>query len=290
MTNISELLSFPFAGGQSLGWNEDRVDDLYPAPGVRKARAIRAKGIMLEGEFTPAENAAGLGGASIFCGETLPVTARFSDFAGFRDDFDTHPRGLAVTFRPRLGPQADVVSHSFNGFPTRRTAEFSFGPRHARTGGGQAPAPQSYATCAYYGVDTMALSRADRRLMFIRSHFVPAAGEHFLTPGEIAARGHDYLREEMMERLRAGPVVFYFVGEIATPGGDIADPSAAWPEGGPLAVLGTITLRGVSPGPAGADGALPVMPDTLADAVMAARSPLLRRDAGRPFAGQWQPG
>ena len=289
MTNISELLSFPFAGGQSLGWNEDRGDDLYPAPGVRKARAIRAKGIMLEGTFTPAENAAEWGGASIFCGETLPVTARFSDFTGFRDGPDTHPRGLAVTFRPRLGPQTDIASHSFNGFPTRRTAETGMGPRTVSAGGRHAPAPQSYATCAYYGVDTMALSGVDRRLIFVRPHFVPAAGEHFLTSREIAARGHNYLRGEIMERLRAGPVVFYFVGESATPDGDIGDPSAGWPEGGPLAVLGTITLRGVSPDPAGADRALPFMPDTLADAVVAAKSMLARRAMDGSIGRQWQP-
>lgn len=281
MTNISEWLRSARAGLRSQGVETQRTDTLRAAFAAPRRRVARVKGIVLEGEFTPSENAVLQSRAPIFSGETLPVTARFSDFTGFGDISDTNPRGLAVRFRPRHGAGTDIVSHSFNGFPTRRTAECGERLRAMDAGGSRTAAPQSYATCAYYGVDAMEFSHVGHRERFVRPRFVPAAGEHFLTPREIAARGRDYLRDEMTERLRAGPVVFYLIAHIAAVEDDLIDPSVDWSRDRPPVLLGTVTLRGMSPDPACADRALSPMPGHGADDIVAVNAMLMRCSQAR---------
>ncbi|HUC03577.1 MAG TPA: catalase, partial [Methyloceanibacter sp.] len=66
-------------------------------------RAVHAKGIVLEGKFTPSAEAAALSKAPhLQAGATVPVTVRFSDFAGVPAIPDTDPnaspRGMAVKF------------------------------------------------------------------------------------------------------------------------------------------------------------------------------------------------
>ena len=65
-------------------------------------RAVHAKGIVLQGKFTPSPLAASLSKAPHLQSATVPVTIRFSDFAGVPTIPDTDPnaspRGMAVKF------------------------------------------------------------------------------------------------------------------------------------------------------------------------------------------------
>ena len=65
-------------------------------------RAVHAKGIVLEGKFTPSPSAASLSKAPHLQSTTIPVTIRFSNFAGVPAIPDTDPnaspRGMAVKF------------------------------------------------------------------------------------------------------------------------------------------------------------------------------------------------
>src|SRR5579862_5691719 len=59
------------------------VDALNKVYGVHPGfRANHAKGIVLEGTFKASPDAAALSAASIFNGDTIPVTVRFSDSGG----------------------------------------------------------------------------------------------------------------------------------------------------------------------------------------------------------------
>ena len=104
------------------------VDALYGAFGDNHSRAVHARGIMAVGTFEPAAEAASLTRASLFAGKSMPVLVRFSNFTGIPnipDNIgDANPRGFALKFALPDGSQADVVSHSFNGFPTATTEEF----------------------------------------------------------------------------------------------------------------------------------------------------------------------
>ncbi|MBV8916149.1 MAG: catalase, partial [Acetobacteraceae bacterium] len=98
---------------------------LHEAFGEHHARAGHAKGIVLEGVFTPAPEARELSSAALFAGAIVPVTVRFSDFPGIPDTADgANPRGLGVKFRLSDGSTLDVVAHGFNGFPVATADEF----------------------------------------------------------------------------------------------------------------------------------------------------------------------
>jgi Catalase len=86
------------------------VDDFHAAFGKHHARANHAKGVILEGNFAPTDDASALSKAAVFAGPSVPVTIRFSDFGGIPDIPDNigeaNPRGLAIKFRS--GSDADL--------------------------------------------------------------------------------------------------------------------------------------------------------------------------------------
>ena len=100
--------------------------DRGPHPGVRPAHA---KGILLTGEFKPSPEAVGLTRAPHVKRVSIPVTARFSDFAGVpavadNDPQNASPRGFAVRFHLAEHAHTDIVAHSVDSFPTHTAAEF----------------------------------------------------------------------------------------------------------------------------------------------------------------------
>ncbi len=105
------------------------VGAFHTAFGAHHARAVHAKGIILEGMFTPAPEARTIARAALFAEGPIPVTVRFSDFTGLPEIPDTspdaNPRGLAVKFRMGAGRETDIVTHSFNGFPVATVDEFA---------------------------------------------------------------------------------------------------------------------------------------------------------------------
>lgn len=198
------------------------VDALHTAFGSHHARAVHAKGLMAEGEFTPAPGARELSGATLFSGPPAPILVRFSDFTGIPDIPDTEggasPRGFAVKLALPGGGSMDIVAHSFNGFPTRTSGEFrelliaigTSGPDAAKPTPlesflashpvaktfltTQKPAPRSYATISYFGVNAFRFQSASGEHRHVRYRFVPAAGEAFLSADELAAASPDYLQ------------------------------------------------------------------------------------------------
>jgi catalase len=108
---------------------KDLVDALHTAFGEHHARAVHAKGIILEGSFVADAGAKALSKAPIFASGPLPVTVRFSNFTGIPDIPDNipeaNPRGFAVKIKTADGEAFDVVTHSFNGFPTSNSDEFA---------------------------------------------------------------------------------------------------------------------------------------------------------------------
>lgn len=106
---------------------QETVDALYAAFGDHHSRAVHAKGIILEGTFTPNPAAADLSEAALFSGASVPVTARFSNFTGIPDIPDTvgeaSPRGLGLKFKVPNDAEVNVVAHSFDGFPVKTAAD-----------------------------------------------------------------------------------------------------------------------------------------------------------------------
>jgi catalase len=265
------------------------IQDMHAAFGAHQARAVHAKGTILQGWFEPATGGPAISYAKLFLGRT-PVVVRFSDFTGIPDipDNEKHaqPRGLAVKFLLPDGSNFDVVTHSFNGFPVATSGEFgdllqaigASGPdaqkptpieryldghpiakRFLTT---QTPPPASWATTTFFGVNAYQFVNASGRARFVRYRFVPEAGEHYLTDAELAHRSPDYLAREIAERVGRGPVRFAWYAQVAAVGDPIQDPSLAWPDSRRLIKLGTLVIDRVGPNSALADKSVAFLPGT----------------------------
>ena len=304
----------PPAPGVSQPAPQQMVNALYSAFGDNHSRAVHAKGILAVGTFEPSAEGKTLTRAVIFAGKPLPVLVRFSDFTGIPtipDNIgDANPRGFALKFALPDGSTADVVTHSFNGFPTATTEEFrqlllaigasgagaakptaidSFLGSHpvAKTFlTTQKPPPVSYATLSYFGVNAFAYTAADGRKSFVRYRFVPRAGEAFVPAAELAGKGANYLQDELPQRLAKGPVVFDWYAQVADAGDVIGDPSVAWPESRRLVKLGTIRIERLAPDPAATDKATMFLPLNAPDGIEAADPMLGVRQAAYPLSFQ----
>ena len=282
------------------------VGDLRAVFGKHHARAVHAKGIILEGSFTPAPEANGLCKAVIFAGSVVPVTIRFSDFTGIPEipdnTGDANPRGFGVKFQAADKSQYDIVAHSFDGFPVATAADFGVLMRAIAASGPTAakptdldrflearPAaktflttqksPASFATAAYFGVNAIALTNAGGERRVVRYRFIPKAGEQYLDGAALGSKGPNYLREEITARVAAAPVRFDWFVQIAEPGDKLDDPSLSWPAGRKQALLGTITADRLTADQAARDRSLSFMPGMMLDGMEAADPMLAIRDA-----------
>lgn len=287
------------------------VDALHAAFGAHHARAVHAKGVLAVGEFEPSADAQRLCKAALFKARAVRVLVRFSDFTGLPDIPDAvpqaNPRGLALKFTLPDGSTTDVVGHSFNGFPVATAAQFrefllavGASPAGAPKPTAldkflvahpiavtflttQKPAPASYATLSYFGVNAFRLTAADGKQVYVRYRFVPVAGEASATPETLRANGQDYLVQELPTRLAKGPVSFRWYAQIAQPGDAIDDPSVAWPESRQLVELGVIRIDAMAADQAGADRSSLFLPLNVPDGIVGADPMLGVRQGAYPI-------
>ncbi len=247
----------------------DTIFGLHPT-----FRPAHAKGAMLTGTFTPSAEAASLTKAPHLVRASTPVMVRFSNSTGLPlvpdNDPNANPRGMAVRFHLAEHSHTDIVSHSTDGFPTRTGAEFlEFlralassdlstppDPAHPKPleiflGGHPAalafvqtpkPAPSSFARESYFGVTAMKFINHDGTEQFGRYRIVPEAGNEHLDEAAAAAKGPNYLFEEIAERVAAGPVSFTLLAQVAEDGDAVDDATIHWPEHRRQVVLGRIVL------------------------------------------------
>ena len=273
----------------------DFVDALNGAFGKQKInRATHAKGIVLLGRFTPTLQAVGLSTAPHFK-EAVPITVRFSDNTGIPTLADAapqaRPHGMAIKFHLPDGTDTDLVTHSLNGFPAKTPedmrqfilAVIASGPGVAAPTAIQTyleaqpeakpfatapgPAPVSYGTLAYFGVNTFKFIAADSKATFGRYQIVPETGKQFLPTDDAAKASHDYLLDEIRTRVGKGPVRFKVVLQLPTLGDSLDDPSIPWSDTNKTIELGTIEITSVVPDSDAAQRALLFLPSLLPDGI-----------------------
>lgn len=160
----------------------------------------------------------------------------------------------------------DIVSHSTDGFPARTGQEFlEFLQAIAVTGASKAspspvevflgshpaalayvqtpkPTPSSFARETYFGVAALRFTNKDGRSRFGRYRIVPEAGNDFLTDTAAAAKGTDFLFDELDGRIAKGPIKFSVRAQLANDGDTVNDATIHWPEDRTVLELGTINL------------------------------------------------
>lgn len=237
-----------------------------PHPGFR---ANHAKGVLVTGEFMPARTAAALSMAPHFA-KAMPLLVRFSNGTGVPTlaDADPHgsPHGIAIRFQLPDGSNTDIVSISAKSFPVGTPEEFlQLLQAIAASGANVAkptpieqflashpaaaewvkiarPAPVSFGTLAFYGVNAFKFTNAKGESHFARYQILPVAGEQALATADLPKVTSNYLMDELPQRISKGAVKFRLLAQLAKVGDPINDGSVAWPADREVVELGVISL------------------------------------------------
>jgi catalase len=248
---------------------------------VRTHRPSHAKGTCAAGHFVATPEGTRLSVAPTFSGQRVPTVIRFGVGGGNPQAPDTgrSTRGLAIRFETQAGDTWDManISAPIFGAPTpevlvegllvRRPDPATGQPDAARVAAFTAanPAttlqgrwlaannpPASWATTPYWGVNAFRFRGADGEVRHARWVFEPRAGTQRLTEEQMRTLPRDYLADELRRRAAAGPVEFDMVLQFPGAGDDVTNPTVAWPDDRPRAVVGRLTVTEVAPGPGGA--------------------------------------
>ena len=283
---------------------EHLVDALNAIFGTHPGyRAVHAKGIVCEGTFTPAAAAVSLSRAPHFQLDSVPVTFRFSNYAGVPTipdgDPNASPRGLGIKFHLTGGVDTDIVAHSYNGFPVGTAEEF-LAFLHALAASGPTvpkptpieaflgthpralafattpkPAPVSFVTESYYGVHAFRFINRENASQYARYQIHPAESEAHLSDAEAAQRPMNFLFDELHERLSQGPAELRLVAQLAGAGDRIDDGSISWPDDRPQLELGSIKVIKQVEDNEAVQRRLVFDPTRLADGIELSNDPLL---------------
>ncbi len=246
----------------------EKFDTLFGVhPGFRPAHA---KGVMLNGSFTPSPEASTLSKAPHFNKPSTLTTVRFSNSTGIPvipdNDPNADPRGCAIRFHLGDRVHTDIVSHSANAFPARNGEDFlglltalsttdmthlAGSPLEQYLGTHPAaltfvqtpkPAPSSFARESYFGLTAMRFINKDGVARYGRYRIVPEAGNDHLDPAAAAAKGPNYLFEEIEHRVANEPIRFRVVVQLAEQGDTVDDVTVHWPDSRTMLDVGRLSF------------------------------------------------
>jgi catalase len=269
----------------------DAMNNVFGAhPGFR---AIHAKGVVVQGSFRGAPDAAALSRAVLFDGRTIPVTARFSDSTGIPTvpdgSPDANPHGMAIKFHLPDGSETDMVINSLKFFPVSTAADLrdlflaiaasppdapkptkldQFVASHPKVAaaGATVATPDSFAHEEYHGINAFVLVNKAGERQAVRYVMAPEQVVH-LDAAEAAKRSPDFLLDELPERIARGPVTFHLKAQLAAAGDATNDPSQPWPEDRKVVQLGVLTLDKPVPDSEEAQKKLLFLPGQLTDGI-----------------------
>ena len=268
-------------------------------PGFRLAHA---KGIVCEGTFEATPEAKDLSRAAHFSGKPVPVVVRFSDATGVPqipdNDPNSNPKGMAIAFKLPGGVVTDIIANGQNGFPAGTPADFVefFGrvlasgpdapkptpleqflathPNTARFLSTPNPQPASFATYAYFANNCFIFVNARGQRQATRYQIIPLAGEQHLDPAGAAAKGPDFLFDELRSRISKAPVEFQLRVQIPNATDRTSDATLVWADDRKKVVLGTIRLTSVDSNSAETQKKLIYDPTHLTDGIELSDDPL----------------
>jgi catalase len=275
-----------------------------------RARALHAKGTWCEGTFTAAAESGELCRAAHFRGDPVPALIRFSNGSGDPESNDAvrEARGMAVKLRPHGAEETDLLATTARAFTNRTPEEFlellrlrrpdpeTGQPDMEKLGAflGEHPEmqasvqsilgvgpPASFATLTYYSPHSFRFVDAAGDGTWVRFRWRPEAGEQHLDDDEAQAKGPDYLRAELAERLGMGPVGFELLLQVAADDDPLDDPTAVWPERGELISAGRLEVTSPVEDPEGGGDIVVFDPTRVIDGVELSDDPILH---ARPHA------
>jgi len=267
-------------------------------------RPVHAKGIVCAGTFRASPDAVRISRAPHLKGQAVSTIIRFANSSGNPDVHDglVGVRSMAVKFQLPDDKNADILANSIEGFPARTPEEFleflraqlpdrvtgkpdpDAVPRFlsSHPAGSafierlmQKPVPASYGQSSYHGEHAFRFNSADGTSRFGRYHWMPEAGEAYLSPDDAAKRSANFLREELESRIQRGPVVFRLLLQLAAENDPTDDATSLWPADRPKVELGRMEITGISPTSAADERRLVFDPTNLIDGIELSADPIL---------------
>ena len=196
---------------------------------------------------------------------------RFSSAPGIPDIPDTkpeaNPRGIAIRFNLGGRKHTDVIAHSTPFFPVRTGDEFlaflraavasqgavehptpveKFLAQHPETLaflGAPKPSPASFAREKFWGVTALKFVKEGAADTYFRYQVEPVAGVETLDEAALKEKPADYLYAELPERVKAGPVEFKLMAQLAEEGDVVDNATVHWPESRKVVELGIVKVE-----------------------------------------------
>lgn len=104
------------------------------------------------------------------------------------------------------------------------------------------PPVKSYATQNYYYLNAFKFIAEGGKETFVRYIVKADEGVQTYEQAEAEAKGPNYLSEEILERVKAGPIGFKLYAQIAEDGDVTDDITNEWPEDRKQVLLGTVKI------------------------------------------------
>ncbi|HXZ17389.1 MAG TPA: catalase family peroxidase [Roseiarcus sp.] len=243
------------------------VDAFAPPSGPALGhRRNHAKGICFTGVFEANGVGSELSTATVFAKGEYPVIGRFN--LGTPDpnaaDATVRVRGLGVLittpdrqewrlalidppFFPVANPDAffALLQASASKDPAAMGQFAEAHPEIKAFGAWAQSAPWtgSYAEEPYNGLNAFVVTDASGAKRAVRWSLAPDAKPAPVPPEELAKRGPNFLEDEIVQRIKSGPLRWTMFLTVADPDDPTADPSKAWPADRRKIDVGSLTVR-----------------------------------------------
>lgn len=233
------------------------------APGHRRNHA---KGICFTGVFESNGAGAALSKAQVFAAGQYPALGRFNLATPNPDaaDATVRVRGIGLRIATPDGQEWRSAMIDPPVFPVATPQDFyelltasgskdpeamkSFAAAHPSFGAfvawaQSAPWTGSYAEDRFNSLNSFVFTDGSGADHTVRWSLLPAAQTVPVAPEELAKLGPDFLDQDIVKRVAAGPQRWTLAVTVADPGDPTADPTKAWPADRRTVEVGTLVVQ-----------------------------------------------
>ncbi|NRD71927.1 catalase family peroxidase [Shewanella sp. VB17] len=106
------------------------------------------------------------------------------------------------------------------------------------------PPSVSFANSRYFGVNSFLFSANNGQIMPGRWSFEPVDGEIYLSQAKLDSLPNDFLKTELLTRIKQKPAEWDLYIQLAQPSDEINDPTVLWPESRQRLLVGQVRIDG----------------------------------------------